>query len=93
MSHFTTPFTARKHGFRFLNRFDYSFKFELPLVGAVELGELVLGLCGGMCFVALDYYFADRPMPGGWAAEEHLERTVDVPSAARRHGGHKVKLA
>ena len=77
----TTTFAAGEHGFRFANRFDYSFKFDLPLGGDVELGELVLGLCGGMCFAALDYYIAGRPISGGSRVpaagtelRRHLER-------------------
>jgi len=65
MSRASTAFSPSTHGFRFTNRFDYSFDFELPLVGKVDLGELVLGLCGGMCFVALDYFYAGGSIPSG----------------------------
>ena len=53
-----TDFEVREHGFHFWNYFDFSLEFELPLVGAIDLGEIVYGLCGGMCFAALDYFHA-----------------------------------
>jgi len=59
----STNFTPQTHGFRFVNRFQVSLDFELPLIGAIDLGDLVLGLCGGMCFAALDYFDASRPVP------------------------------
>jgi hypothetical protein len=65
MSEQKTTFTALEHGYKFANRFDYSMRFELPLLPPIDLGELVLGLCGGMCFAALDYYSAGREIPGG----------------------------
>ena len=61
----TTRFTPQAHGFRFINRFEFSFDLELPLVNSVDLGEVVYGLCGGMCFSALDYFYAGKPIPQG----------------------------
>ena len=55
----TTGFTARDHGFRFVNFFQFSFEFRLPLLRPVDLGRIIFGLCGGMCFAALDYFHAD----------------------------------
>ena len=49
-----TDFEVQKQGFRFWNYFDFSLKFELPLAGAIDLGKIIYGLCGGMCFAALD---------------------------------------
>jgi len=51
------------HGYAFSNRFEFNFEFELPLVGNIDLGDLVYGLCGGMCFSALDYFHAGLPIP------------------------------
>lgn len=59
----STRFTSQTHGFRFVNRFEFSFELGLPLVASVDLGEVVYGLCGGMCFSALDYFYAGRPIP------------------------------
>ena len=59
----TTGFNAATHGFRFSNRFDFSLDFQLPLVGAIDLGDIVYGLCGGMCFASLDYFHANLPPP------------------------------
>ena len=58
-----TAFRPSEHGFRFPNRFKFSHTLILPLVGAVELGEIVYGLCGGMCFASVDYYHTHRPVP------------------------------
>ncbi len=58
-----TEFSPRVHGFHFGNAFRFSFEFNLPFFGRVDLGSMVYGLCGGMCFAALDYLLAGRPMP------------------------------
>ena len=58
-----TEFSPRVHGFHFGNAFRFSFEFSLPFFGSVDLGWIVYGLCGGMCFAALDYLLAGRPMP------------------------------
>ena len=58
-----TAFNAKKHGFRFVNRFDTSLDFNLPLVGDIDVGELTVGLAGGMCFAALDFFHAGKPVP------------------------------
>lgn len=59
----TTGFLPLSHGFKFVNRFTIHRKIPLPLVGPVDLGDLVIGLCGGMCFTALDYYHSGIPIP------------------------------
>jgi hypothetical protein len=60
-----TGFTAAEHGFKFLNSFEFSASLSLKPVTRrpVILGKLVLGLCGGMCFAALDYLHAHKPIP------------------------------
>jgi len=63
MTSVQTTFRPRLHGFRFRNSFSFSYKFALPLLGEVELGDITLGLCGGMCFAALDYLHAGCPVP------------------------------
>jgi hypothetical protein len=63
MTQASTRFTSRDHGFRFINLFQFSFKVDLPLVRTVDLGDVVYGLCGGMCFAALDCFHAGTPVP------------------------------
>lgn len=60
-----TSFSSMKDGFRFINRFEFKFPlmFKLPFAGEVNLRDVVYGLCGGMCFSSLDYYYAGRPIP------------------------------
>ena len=60
MSHVQTKFSPAVNGFRFVNRFEFKLpiKFKLPLAGEVDLNDVVLGLCGGMCFAALDHFYA-----------------------------------
>lgn len=65
-----TNFSSNQHGFLFINHFDTSFEYQLPFIGKVKLGEIIYGLCGGMCFAALDYYHAGRPVPGYTQEEE-----------------------
>jgi hypothetical protein len=74
----TTAF-GPEQGLRFINTFDLpwaSLAAEqtpaaqtpaplgwLRLPKTLHPGRLVVGLCGGMCFAALDYYHAGRPAP------------------------------
>lgn len=53
-----TKFSPLKHGFRFQNYFQSTLdvKFNLPLVGKIDLSKVIFGLCGGMCFAALDFF-------------------------------------
>ena len=48
-----TSFDARNDGFRFTNR------FENRIIGDIKTS----GLCGGMCYAALDYFYNRRPIP------------------------------
>ena len=60
-----TDFSVKDHGFRFVNRFEIPSPepIKLPIFGPLQLGEMVYGLCGGMCFGALDYYYTGNPVP------------------------------
>lgn len=60
-----TTFRSPEHGFRFINSFELSFPstIPLPIFGQVDLKNIVYGLCGGMCFGALDYFYAQRQVP------------------------------
>jgi hypothetical protein len=58
-----TDFIPREHGFRFVNHFEFSFDFKLPFGVRIDLGDIVYGLCGGMCFAALDYFNFGEPVP------------------------------
>jgi hypothetical protein len=59
-----TRFVPKEHGFHFPNSFETSIlsRIKLPLVKPT-MGELMYGLCGGMCCAALDYYYAKKPVP------------------------------
>lgn len=62
-----TGFSSTGHGFRFVNSFQLpaSLQHILPSRSASYLGlsDILYGLCGGMCFAALDYFYAGRPVP------------------------------
>ncbi len=58
-----SPLNDLQPGFNFRNTFQYNFKFDLPFIPQIELGEVTYGLCGGLCFGTLDFYFADIPIP------------------------------
>src|SRR5262249_27597090 len=49
------PFSPAQHGFRFVNAFNNDF------IPALDIRTN--GLCGGMSYAALDYYFARMPIP------------------------------
>ncbi|MBM3187359.1 MAG: hypothetical protein FJZ90_01395 [Chloroflexi bacterium] len=57
-----TGFRAEDNGFRFVNYYDFAFEFDLPLIGPIDLGQVIYGLCGGMCYAALDYFHAGLPV-------------------------------
>jgi len=61
--HVRTPFSPPQRGFRFPNSFEVNLQFRLPLAGTIDLGRVIYGLCGGMCFSALDFYYAGLPVP------------------------------
>jgi murein DD-endopeptidase MepM/ murein hydrolase activator NlpD/uncharacterized protein YgiM (DUF1202 family) len=65
MASVKTNFSPTRDGFRFVNRFEFKFpvQFKLPLVGQIDLSQVVYGLCGGMCFGALDYFYANQALP------------------------------
>ena len=59
-----TNFSPKDDGLCFINYFQVNLpKFNLPLVGKIDLNDLTYGLCGGMCFSALDYYYTGNPRP------------------------------
>jgi hypothetical protein len=58
-----TQFSAEAQGFRFRNRFDLLPDVKLPGGLSFDPGDFIVGLCGGMCFVALDYYHSRQPVP------------------------------
>ena len=63
-----TTFDPVQNGYKFINYFQLpkSIKLNLPFlhISSVSLPQLVYGLCGGMCFSALDYYHANEGIPG-----------------------------
>ncbi|HEX6303774.1 MAG TPA: SH3 domain-containing protein [Anaerolineales bacterium] len=57
-------FSSQFNGFRFVNRFEFDFPdLPIPFVGKVKPNDVVYGLCGGMCFSALDYFYAQEQLP------------------------------
>ena len=60
-----TGFLPSRNGLPFRNAFPPSPVLSLQPIGLprVGIGNARGGLCGGMVFTALDYYFAGRPVP------------------------------
>jgi hypothetical protein len=75
-----TGFTAAEHGFKFLNYFEFSASLGLQPITRrpVVLGKVVLGLCGGMSFAALDYFHAHKPV-------STVANVDDIPPELRRY--------
>jgi hypothetical protein len=88
-----TGFTATERGFRFWNSFEFSASLSLKPITRrpVVLGSVVLGLCGGMCFAALDYFHAPRDIPSVGTVDdvppELLKYLVDRQLDSLAHGG------
>jgi uncharacterized protein YgiM (DUF1202 family) len=72
-----TNFIPVQNGFQFPNYFELDFpvKMQLPLVGKVDLNQVVYGLCGGMCFAALDFYHANKSRPD-YVKREEIDRKL-----------------
>lgn len=64
-----TTFDRLKFGFRFRNSFDAIPPITLPFIGTFDLGTLIIGLCGGMAYAALDYYHAGVDSPSADAPD------------------------
>jgi hypothetical protein len=65
-----TGFNPPINGFRFANCFDLAdfLRIDLPIDLSFlrlgdQLGRVVYGLCGGMCYAALDYHIAQMNVP------------------------------
>jgi hypothetical protein len=75
MSQIKTTFSPPLHGFGFANAFDLteSVDLDLPIylkpvlerldIDRLRLDRIVYGLCGGMCFAALDYKHHNQSRP------------------------------
>jgi murein DD-endopeptidase MepM/ murein hydrolase activator NlpD/SH3-like domain-containing protein len=76
MSAVRTQFLYHQHGFQFINAFELKLpiRFQLPFGASVDLSRVVFGLCGGMCFSALDYFHLGEIPP----------HTEDVKSIDRK---------
>jgi hypothetical protein len=73
-----TRFDPPIHGFRFVNRFDLAdflhFDSDQDYSALDQdnpLSRSVYGLCGGMCFAALDYFYAPKAIPR-WENPDHI---------------------
>lgn len=62
MARSTTSFNPIIHGYKFVNSFRLELKYNLPLIGEIDLEDIVVGLCGGMCFSTLDRYYSGLPI-------------------------------
>ncbi len=63
MGEVRTAFEPAVHGFHFPNSFSTTLLPTMSL-GPFHTPQIALGgLCGGMTFAALDYFFAGRPIP------------------------------
>jgi len=56
-----TNFNPLSHGYSFPNRFEFK---GLSRIVKVIKSNFIYGMCGGMVFTALDYYFDQNKLPG-----------------------------
>jgi len=80
-----SPMEAARHGLPFGNR--YAWESRTRRVGPLRwpAQRISYGLCGGMCYAALDYYHAGLPVPAlyyppAWGTALHrylLRRQID----------------
>jgi hypothetical protein len=67
MQNVMTTFSPQLNGLKFINRFEIPdfLKLNLPLFpnSPLHITDIVYGLCGGMCFTALDYFNVGKAVP------------------------------
>lgn len=59
----SSDFIPHTHAFRFANSFPLPRRINTLMKRRTPNAPTVYGLCGGMCFAALDYYYAKKPVP------------------------------
>lgn len=58
------PFSASVDGFAFTNSWPHEPDVTIPTpLGTIRIGDAAAGLCGGMVFAALDYWYAEQVPP------------------------------
>lgn len=62
-----TKFNPPSHGYSFPNRFEFK---GLSKILKLIKSNFIYGMCGGMVFTALDYYFDQNKLPGYMAIDE-----------------------
>jgi len=94
-----TSFDPLVNGFKFINRFELPGLSNLALPGLtsapISLGNIVYGLCGGMCYSALDYFHANLPVPGFASVDEvslHLYNYLLTRQLNSLAGGTLLKV-
>ncbi len=62
-----TNFNPPSHGYTFPNRFEFK---GLSRIVKIIKSNFIYGMCGGMVFSAMDYYFDQNKLPNYKAVEE-----------------------
>ena len=77
-------FLPSRHGFAFTNAWPSQPAVVLDThLGQINIGNAAAGLCGGMVFVALDYWHAAvvpptaRPAPDEWLYRQIVRRLIE----------------
>ncbi len=88
-----TQFSARDQGFGFVNSFSVKIpvQYKLPFGGAIDLNQISFGLCGGMCFAALDYFHARLPV-AEFNSPAELDRRLYIYLCERQLDSLKVSV-
>jgi murein DD-endopeptidase MepM/ murein hydrolase activator NlpD/uncharacterized protein YraI len=91
MAFINTNFSQYQHGFHFVNSFEIGIpvKFQIPFAGAVDLSKVVFGLCGGMCFTALDYFKLGQIPPQDKVVKE-IDRKLFIYLCERQLDSLKI---
>lgn len=56
-------FTSKENGWKFSNASLPVYRYKLPIFPFLKWGKAERGICGGMVFSALDYYYAGKKIP------------------------------
>ena len=87
-----TNFIPNKHGWKFDNSFDYNMVVRLLGKDHVMKKSVGGGLCGGLCFGAMDYYFQKKKIPNQTTRPEIGDRLTNYLTNRQQTSMHGIKV-
>lgn len=74
-----TEFNPAVHGFPFGNHWKGDILLTIPHIGRLDIGDTTYGLCGGMCYAALDTFLhhgTTSELPGDPSRDDSIQSYI-----------------